>query len=294
MLVALFVAFGAMSCVSGTDGTDLEQAYMAAVEDAKIAEESEICSNLIPIVESNENLTWQGEPGNKRVLVLTCAPYFVRDTYMGHEGENLTVWWGDSWVTVVPEVKEFIQNCTLSEENLTLRVEQLLGLPPKNESKFLVELWVDPDDLFRPSPDPEITDTESQLDFSANVSRAHVMWFFENLLSVYYGDGYYNGLLSSHYTGGQRCPWTRLGYTYDWGNPESEIGVSEYVIKKDSEVIIESATNITEYFGTVGGEAIGEENETKMVHVDDIDIAYKTFGVGDPLLMIMGSPGSPV
>jgi hypothetical protein len=70
------------------------------------------------------------------------------------------------------------------------------------------------------------------------------------------------------------------------------MGVSEYVIKKDSEVIIESATNITEYFGTAGGEAIGEEDETKMVHVDDIDIAYKTFGEGDPLLLIMGYSGT--
>jgi pimeloyl-ACP methyl ester carboxylesterase len=165
--------------ISSASGITQEQAYTAAIEDAKVAE----------------------------------------------EGENLTTSWGNCWVTVVPEVKEFIQNCTVSEENLTLRVEQLLGLPPKNESKLLVELWVDPDDLFRPSPDPEI-------------------------------------------------------------------GVSEYVIKKDSEVIIESAANITEYFGTVVGEAIGEENETKMVHVDDIDIAYKTFGVGDPLLMIMGSSGT--
>lgn len=41
MLVALFIAFGAMSCVSGTEGTSLEQAHMAAIEDAKIAEESE-------------------------------------------------------------------------------------------------------------------------------------------------------------------------------------------------------------------------------------------------------------
>ncbi len=38
--------------------------------------------------------------------------------------------------------------------------------------------------------------------------------------------------------------------------------------------------------------AIGEEDETKMVHVDDIAIAYKTFGVGDPLLLIMGSSGT--
>ncbi len=26
-------------------------------------------------------------------------------------------------------------------------------------------------------------------------------------------------------------PWTRLGYTYDWGNPGSEVGLSEFVIQ---------------------------------------------------------------
>jgi len=247
LAMALFVAF-AFGCVSGTNGTSLEDAYDAAIEDAKIAEESEICSDLIPIVESNDYLIWKGEPSSKRVLVLTLVPYAYSSTYVGHEGENLTTTWGYSFVTVVPEVKDFIENCTVSEQNLTLRVEQLLGLPPKNESKLCVELWVDPDDLIRPCPDPEITDTESQLDFPENVSRDHVLWFFEYLSSVYYGDTFYKGLISSYSTGGQRFPWTRLGYTYDWGNPESEIGASEFVIRKNSVVTIESASNTSDYF----------------------------------------------
>jgi len=34
-------------------------------------------------------------------------------------------------------------------------------------------------------------------------------------------------------------PWTRLGYTYDWGNPESEVGLSEFVIAAGSTVTID-------------------------------------------------------
>ena len=28
-------------------------------------------------------------------------------------------------------------------------------------------------------------------------------------------------------------PWTRLGYTYDWGNPRNLVGLSEFVLRID-------------------------------------------------------------
>jgi hypothetical protein len=112
-------------------------------------------------------------------------------------------------------------------DHLPLRLEQLLGLPPaKGYTKF-VELWVDPDDLFRPSPDPEVTDTVAQLDFPAGVSAEHRSWYEENLNTTY--------------------PWTRLGYTYDWGNPASEVGLSEFVIRKGAAVTIRSVTPTNAY-----------------------------------------------
>jgi hypothetical protein len=45
----------------------------------------------------------------------------------------------------------------------------------------------------------------------------------------------------------QVYPWTQLGYTYDWGNPESEVGLSEFVIRKGSTVVIKSVSNLDEY-----------------------------------------------
>jgi len=56
-----------------------------------------------------------------------------------------------------------------------------------------------------------------------------------NILSLYFED--------------KKYPWTRLGYTYDWGNPCHEVGLSEFVIKKDAEVIVEDIETVEEYFG---------------------------------------------
>ena len=45
-----------------------------------------------------------------------------------------------------------------------MRLEKLLGLPPNSGKTKFVEIWVRPQDLFRPSPDPEITDCVAELD----------------------------------------------------------------------------------------------------------------------------------
>lgn len=206
----------------------LEQMYQNAIDDAMIAEEREIYSNLVPIVETNLNLTWQGESGNKSVLVVTWTKF--SSSYP--VGGTVNTWWGYTWVTIVPEIKTFFENHVDPNSNLTLRVKQLLGLPPNSNNLYFVELWVKPQFLFRPSPDNEINDTVTQLDFPSSVDPAYRKWFNDNILYSYFP---------------KRFPWTRLGYTYDWGNPNSEIGLSEFVIKQNSTVIVESVTPTTDY-----------------------------------------------
>ncbi len=51
-----------------------------------------------------------------------------------------------------------------------------------------VELWVRPD-LFRPSADPEIDDSEASLSFSAAADTDYINWFYENIISSYYEVG---------------------------------------------------------------------------------------------------------
>jgi hypothetical protein len=118
-----------------------------------------------------------------------------------------------------------------------LRLEQLLGLPPENGKTKFVELWVSPKDLFRPSPDPEVSDHEAELNFPESdrfitVNEEYRQWFLSLKQRSYGADGY---------------PWTRLGYTYDWGNPNHEIGVSEFVIRAGAEVMIHAILNTMDY-----------------------------------------------
>ena len=133
----------------------VEQMYEQAVDDAVVAKPSEIYSGLTPIVETNLNLSWRGESGNKSVLVVVWTKY--DSSYP--VGETVNTTWGDTWVTVAPEIKTFFKNHVDPNSNLTLRVKQLLGLPPNSSNLYFVELWVNPQSLFRPTPDNEINDT---------------------------------------------------------------------------------------------------------------------------------------
>jgi hypothetical protein len=74
---------------------------------------------------------------------------------------------------VVPEIKTFFKDHVDPNSNLTLRVKQLLGLPPNNSNLYFVELWVNPQSLFRPTPDNEVNDTVSQLTFSSSATAAY-------------------------------------------------------------------------------------------------------------------------
>lgn len=212
---------------SPAEAADLEQMYRDAIEDSMVAEEDEICNKLTPIIESNTELQWMECSDEKYILVVTWTKY--PESYP--VGSNVSTWWGDTWVMVIPELKCFVEKNDIPDEKLTLRLEQLIGLPYSNGNEYFVEMWVRPEDLFRPSPDPEITDTQAQLNFNENVSQEHASWF--------------NSLKNTTY---KEYPWTRLGYTYDWGNPDSEVGLSEYVVRNNSTVIVSSVSTTLDYF----------------------------------------------
>jgi hypothetical protein len=232
------------------------QEYLAAVQDAQVATAKEISRNLIAIGPGSNNnsvrLHWDGVPGKSRVLVLTWTNRPFYDNAVGQDyilPEDATV-----WVTVVPELKHFIARHPW--EITPLRIEQLLGLPPDNGKTKFVEIWVNPKDLFRPSPDPETTDHEAELRFPTSHSRFVIFndqmriveWDAEKGADVSYS--YRKWFLhrkNTIYSGNYPYPWTRLGYTYDWGNPMNHVGMSEFVILGGSTIGIKSVIPNDEY-----------------------------------------------
>jgi hypothetical protein len=212
---------------------ELKADYERATRDAEIAEPGEIYKNLVAIIPANENLVWKKNDKNHFILVVTWTSW---DGYAEMIGQEMLLA-REVWVTVVPEIKNFCEQAKIRETEKNLRLEQLLGLPPENGKTKFVEMWVDPNDLFRPAPDPEISDHEAELDFPVSerfvtISAGHKKWFNELKNNSYNENGY---------------PWTRLGYTYDWGNPKSEIGLSEFVIRKGATVQVYSITPTAQY-----------------------------------------------
>lgn len=228
----------------------LPQAYLDAVEDAKIAEPGEIYRNLTPIVWYNSDLKWD----KSRVLVVAWTSFRGYAENVG----NSMVLPRDLWVTAVPDLQKFCKAYRLtSQTSLEYRLNQVLGLPPDTATtnRYIVELWVEPRSLFRPSKDPNITDHEAELEFPLpnafeSISNSYQDWFTQQFKSRY-------GSSSNASAAVINYPWTQLGYTYDWGNQSDwqkldpkrspHIGLSEFVIREWSQITVHSTQSAKDY-----------------------------------------------
>ncbi|MCB1034358.1 MAG: hypothetical protein KDD47_11060 [Acidobacteria bacterium] len=227
LLGTLFAAacgHGRLTPTQAGDGT----AYRQAVADAREARPEEIYRELKPVLAGERGLVWRGEPGESPILVLTWSSW---DGYENALGRELTLT-RPVWVTLMPELQELCRHTyPRGRKALTRRLERLLGLPPEAGYTRFAELWVDPSDLRRPCPDKEITDRQCSLAFppSEPDDSDYRRWFESQQESTYGEDGY---------------PWTRLGYTYDWGNPLTEVGLSEYLVWTGATVEVRAVSSL--------------------------------------------------
>lgn len=138
----------------------------------------------------------------------------------------------DIWVTLAPVIKNRCNDIFKTEKDPDLRLRQLLGLQPFTPETFFLELWVRPDDLYRPCPDNEINDTACELNIPNTVTADYRAWF-NHIRAVQYNDCTDTDFNEYGY------PWTQLGYTYDWSPDNlSHIGLSEFVIRRDRYIYV--------------------------------------------------------
>ncbi len=212
-----------------------DPAYLAAVADASVRTAAEISNQLTAIAAWNPSLTWEGTPGASRVLMTTVT----REYYDQNVGKEYNLSFGQLWVTAAGELRNWFAGSAGGYNEL--RLEQLMGFPPGIGYTRVVELWVDPATLFRPTPDPEVSDTTCGLDYPTGlyqqVSAAYREWFDHRATTIY--------------SGSQPWPWTGLGYTYDWGDTTGHVGLSEFVVEQNATVKIEAVYTMDQYFRPV-------------------------------------------
>lgn len=190
--------------------------YEEAVRDAAEPTSEDVTNGLWAISPSNSKLIWNEDKSAVRMVAWTTfTGYTMGDYTMARE----------VWVTAAPQVQELCK--TIAAEERVPRINQYLGLLPptaQDNSRYFVEMWVKPGDMFRPCPDAEIDDTSCSLTFPASATNEHKNWINANYAYSY---GFWQ---QNHY------PWTGLGYTYDWCNAETHVGASEFVIRAGSVV----------------------------------------------------------
>lgn len=180
----------------------------------------------------NKSLIRKTIAGEEHILMLT----WKAKNYYPESGEYNTGKY-EIWVTAAPELYNRIQQ--LKPKNPELRLKQLLGLPPTTQNKFFIEMWVRPEDMFRPCPDNEVNDNRCNICFTHkdSLKQDYIQWFNTGRLDRYYSVGLYN-----------QYPWTQLGYTYDWHpKNKSHVGLSEFVIGKNKKIYIEKVYTTEQY-----------------------------------------------
>ncbi|MGF1936798.1 MAG: hypothetical protein RM347_020830 [Nostoc sp. ChiQUE02] len=222
----------------------LKRQLDAAIEDAKRPREEKVVKNLWSLSKSNSRVKSR-ENGGQVEYLMASWKYVKNPTEDWKIGTKKNIE-NQTWLTAVPQVKEFCENCKGIGINipgnimLALRLQQYLGLIlNRNSNKtHFVEMWVKAEDLSRPCIDPEINDS------TCNVLPIPVPASYPVLNQIY----------SASYTVGsqEHYPWTGLGYTYDWGNPKKpREGASEFLIngtkEKPIEVEVVSVTATKEY-----------------------------------------------
>lgn len=199
--------------------------YQNAIETAMYATEEKVYNNLVVIDKENKDLVWKTIEGEDYLLVVTWkqnVSYYEK--YLDSSFYNT----GDYpiWITTAPELLNRMKKASAKDVNR--RLIQLLGLPPNATYSYFVEFWVKPEDLFRPCPDKEITDSKCSVCFPEGTDSTHIDWINKSRIERYYPCDLY-----------RQYPWSQLGYTYDWNAENTKhIGLSEFVIGKDKNIVV--------------------------------------------------------
>lgn len=195
-----------------------------AVNDASVVEKKDINPDLIPIKSDNGNLIWNKD--KSRVLMVmwksqnSYEKFYKNQTHTS-DSENYV-----TWVTSAPQVKMFAKEYlkkhpSAEKADIDLRLKQYLGLKPEWDYDVFVELWVKPEELFRPCVDPEIDDKVCNIQFAKQVPAVKGIKNYQD---------FYRKLYFDDFRERPGIPWTGMGYTYDWGNPDSSFGASEFIM----------------------------------------------------------------
>lgn len=219
----LFLTLLLCSCGSAKEVLTDEQLYANAVKDAIIAEDSEILP-LVTLTEHDSQVIYS----EKGYELVTFNKY--PSSYPDGQEMEISDWiiWSVSYLEFTTFVKNNAQTTDWSK-----RIHQVMGMPLSANETHLTTFYVNGDAMLRPAFNSDVTAqiTTTRESLMAE-DEEYKAWFNQNIISSYYSS--------------QDYPWTRLGYTYDWGDNGQVYGLSEFITSKGCPITVHETKTIEE------------------------------------------------
>lgn len=208
--------------------------YVEAVKDAADAQSEEIYPLLIiDSTVTNDRVVWNED----KTKVLMATFHGVPDVYEDGKTVKLEQ---PVWVMSERELYLWYKDHKKGVRNWPLRLRQLVGLPKDERVTHFSLFWVPVDKLIRPAYVTDIKSPDMRTSFAdeleSDENNTDMMMWYKN----WFDDNY----AKSYQKDGKGYPWTRLGYTYDWGAKGSnKYGVSEFLVLPETEVDVRFTKN---------------------------------------------------
>ncbi|MBS7224767.1 MAG: hypothetical protein KH050_05435 [Clostridiaceae bacterium] len=192
--------------------------YEEAVVDALQAEQDEI-HDLVCLVKEDGRVTYDEENDRVQLVFWTdqAAEEFKKDDQLTLEEYT--------WAYADLELASWgAANKDVLKNSKDARIRQMLGLPENAKGSTFVLVSVTPERVLRAAYQPDAQLKKMSLAFEETVDQDFISWF--------------NGQVTANYFENPH-PWTRLGYTYDWGKTgDDHYGVTEFVIPAGTKVTV--------------------------------------------------------
>lgn len=206
----------------------LDAKFDAAVKDASEALEEEKFT-VVTLDDFSDKVSWNADKTQLLVVSLTSNP----DSYK--EGETVK---SDSvvWVVNEKELLMWFQDHKDGVRDWDLRFKQLFGEPRTSRATHMAFLWVSPNDLMRPAYVPDVKAYDMRTSFEGNDAdnTERMMWF----------KNWFDARAAKSYEGPDARPWTRLGYTYDWGSDSDKYGLTEFIVVPGANMEVRFTRNL--------------------------------------------------
>ena len=216
---------------TGMDSDSLLQVkYETAITDAADVREDKIYP-LVTVTRESEGISWDRDSTHVLVITFHDRPdIYDTDTLVMSQ---------EVWAVSEKELYSWYKANKEGVKDWDVRLKQLLGISAKKKFTHFSALWVKPADLVRPAYQTDVTVDSMTLKFDESFDDYSVDKDFKVSFKHWF-----DKTRTRSYDKKNGYPWTRLGYTYDWGSSDKKYGLTEFLILKDSHVRVQFTKNV--------------------------------------------------